>query len=178
MKIDHKGVSYDWEVTREKMLDSGGRPLTQSLFLEINYTEFSLYSLKDDHYLYKGELYPSLKKLYLEMADPTEYQFATTYLLGWKHWNRLQDNKVLRVHIDEWREELEMKLKHLAHREMMLLVESEGGNYSAAKWLADRGWDKRAAGRPSKADKEKSLRQSERVSEDFEADVIRLQDYK
>ncbi len=178
MKIIHEGNTYDWVLKREMMLDSSNRPITQSMFLELGYHEAAIYTLKENHYLYKGELFPSLKKLYLEEQDPTEYNFATTYLLGWKHWNRLQNNKAIRPYIDEWREELEMKMKYLAHREMMMLVEQEGGNYSAAKWLADQGWNKRAAGRPSKAEKERSLRVDEKVTEDFEADVIRLQDYK
>lgn len=173
-----KILGQDWEVDKSLFVDDSNKPRTQSLFLEFNYSDMAVYSLKDDHYTFKGKIYPSIKKLYLEMADPTEYNFATTYLLGWKHWNRIQGNKVLRMHIEEWREELDMKLRYMAHREMIMLVEQEGGNYSAAKWLADRGWDKRAAGRPSKAEKERDRKISERISEEFEADVVRLQDFR
>ena len=174
MKIN----GQEWIVNKEAFIDSFGKPITQSLFLELQYNDFAVYSMKDDHYEYKGKLYPSLKKLYLEMADPTEYHFANTYLLNWKHWQRMQENKSIKIHIDEWREELELKLKYQAHREMMLLVESEGGNYSAAKWLADRGWDKRPAGRPSKAEKERNTRVNEKLHDEFQADVIRLQDHR
>jgi hypothetical protein len=173
-----KILDQEWVVDKAAFLDSAGKPMTQILFLELGYAEQAVYSLKEQHYIYKGKLYPSLKQLYLDMADPTEYNFANTYLLNWRHWCRIYENKRFKPYIDEWREELDLKLKYQAHREMMMLVESEGGNYSAAKWLADRGWDKKGAGRPSKADKERSLRIHEKISEDFQADVIRLQDYK
>lgn len=60
-------------------------PLTQGLFLEIGYTKYSVYTLKDEDYEYKGQMFPSLKRIYLEMADAGEYEFATTHLLGWSH---------------------------------------------------------------------------------------------
>lgn len=135
---------------KEQMTDSMGRPITQSLFLEINYTEDAVYTLKDDHHEHKGVLYPSLKKLYLEMCDPTEYDFAVKYLLGWKHWQRLCNNKAIRKEIDEWREELEIKLRCEGIRK--LRQASQMGNYQAAKFLADKGWAPNRAGRPSKDD--------------------------
>lgn len=170
MKIN----GQEWFVDKKLFLDSSERPITQSLFLELGYTDFAVYTLKEDHFEYKGKLLPSLKRLYLEMADPTEYNFANTFLLNWKHWQRMYGNKQLTPYIDEWREELELKLRYRAHQEMLLLVEQDGGNYSAAKWLADRGWDKRSAGRPSKAEKDKELRIKERLDDEFKSDVDRL----
>lgn len=158
------------------MLDSGGKPLTQSLFLEIGYTKDAIYTLKEDDHYYEGKLYPSLKRLYVECEDPTEYQFATNYLLGWKHWLRLCDNKVIRKHIDEWREELEVKLRSKAVREM--LKSANNGSFQAAKFLADRGWDTRGAGRPSKAEIEKEKAIQSRVDDEFSADIFRLKEMK
>lgn len=166
-------------IDKSKLLDGMGRPLTQGLFLEINYnTDFAVYTLKEDDFEYQGKLYPSLKKLYLKEEDPTEYVFATKHLLSWKHWKRLCENVVLRRHIDEWREELELKLRSQAIRDMQSLCSSENGNFSAAKFLADRGWEKRAAGRPSKAEKEKRLAMDDRLKSEFEDDVARLADYR
>jgi len=165
-------------IDKEKLTDIMGRPLTQSLFLEIGYTDYAVYTLKEYDYPYKGKHYPSLKKLYLAEEDPTEYAFAEKHLLGWQHWKRLCENKVLSKHIEEWREELELKIRSQAVRDMMNMCASESGNYSAAKFLADRGWEKRAAGRPSKAEKDKHLRIEEKIEEEFAADVKRLADYK
>lgn len=158
---------------RAKLQDIMGKPLTQSLFLEIGYnTEFAVYTLKDDDHVYEGKIYPSLKKLYLEMEDPTEYEFATTYLLGWRHWKRLCENKAIRKFIDEWREELELKLRC---RGVKATIESAAnGNFNAAKWLADRGWELRGAGRPSKEDVEREKKFQARASEEYSGDVVRL----
>ena len=165
-------------INKEKLIDTMGRPLTQSLFLEIGYTDYAVYTLKEYDYPYKGKHYPSLKKLYLAEEDPTEYSFAEKHLLGWQHWKRLCENKVIAKHIDEWREELELKIRSQAVRDMQMLCASENGNYSAAKFLADRGWEKRAAGRPSKAEKERHLRVEEKIQEEFSADIKRLEDYR
>lgn len=165
-------------IDKEKMIDAMGRPLTQSLFLEIGYSDFAVYTLKEFDHTYKGKVYPSLKKLYLKEEDPTEYAFAEKYLLGWQHWKRLCENKVIAKHIEEWREELELKIRCQAVRDMQNLCASENGNYSAAKFLADRGWEKRAAGRPSKAEKERHLRIEERINEEFSADIKRMEDFR
>lgn len=165
-------------IEKEKLLDAMGRPLTQSLFLEVGYSDYAVYTLKDYDHEYKGKIYPSLKKLYLAEEDPTEYNFATKHLLGWQHWKRLNENKVLAKHIDEWREELELKIRSQAVRDMVSMCANEGGNFSAAKFLAERGWDKRQAGRPSKAEKERHLRVEERINEEFSADIKRMGDYK
>lgn len=148
------------------------RPLTQSLFLEIGYNEDAIYTLKDNDHFHNDKTYPSLKRLYLECADPTEYEFATTHLLGWKHWLRLCDNKILRKHIDEWREELEIKLRCRGVKNVMFAAST--GNYQAAKWLADRGWDTRGAGRPSKADVDREMKIQTDIRSEYEADVVRL----
>lgn len=165
-------------IDKSRLLDALGRPLTQSLFLEIGYNDYAVYTLKEQDYNYKGVLYPSLKRLFLQEEDPTEWEFAEKHLLGWQHWKRLCENKVIAKHIDEWREELELKIRSQAVKDMMSLCANEGGNYSAAKFLADRGWEKRAAGRPTKADKEKHLKIQERVDEEFAADFARLADIR
>lgn len=163
---------------KNKLIDTMGRPLTQSLFLEIGYSDYAVYTLKEQDYTYKGVEYPSLKRLYLVEEDPTEWSFADKYLLGWQHWKRLCENKVIAKHVEEWREELELKLRSQAIRDMQALCASESGNYSAAKFLADRGWEKRSAGRPSKAEKDRHLRIEEKINQEYGADIARLDDFR
>jgi hypothetical protein len=158
--------------TREQMLDVMNKPLTQSLFLEIGYTDAAIYTLKEVDHEHNGKVYPSLKRLYLEMADPTEYEFATTYLLGWRHWKRLCDNKFIRTHIDEWREELEIKLRCRGVKQV--LIAAETGSFQAAKWMSDRGWSNRGAGRPTAADIKGEKEFQARVESEYGADVVRL----
>ena len=158
---------------REKLVDSSGRPLTQSLFLELLYKpDVAVYTLKDYDHTYEGKEFKSIKRLYLEMEDTTEYEFANTYFLGWDHWNRIVENKLLTDHVRSWREELELKLRARAVKQMMALADE--GSYQASKWLADRGWDTRAAGRPTKIEKEAHKAASARVGGEYEADVVRL----
>lgn len=161
-------------IEKSKLKDGRGHPLTQSLFIEIGYnTEFAVYTLDDEDKDYNGITYPSLKKLYLNHEDPIEYDFANTYLLGWKHWQRLNANKVLRVHFEEWREELELKLRSQGVQDVINLI-AEDKSFQAAKWLADKGWDKRPAGRPSKAEIEKEKAMQARINNEFADDVARL----
>jgi hypothetical protein len=82
------------------------------------------------------------------------------------------ENKLLTEHVRSWREELELKLRARAVKQMMALADE--GSYQASKWLADRGWDTRAAGRPTKIEKEAHRAASARVGGEYEADVVRL----
>lgn len=158
------------------MVDNTGRPLTQSLFLEIGYSDSAVYTLKDHDHEYEGRYLPSLKRLYLLIEDPTEYVFATQCLLGWKHWLRICENKVIRKHIDEWRAELEYKLRSRGVREA--IAQASGGSFQAAKWLADRGWESRGAGRPSKAEVDREKQIQANIADEYSADIHRLSNYK
>lgn len=166
-------------IDKSKFVDSMGKLLTQALFLEVNYDDkFAVYTLKDYDHEWNGKVYPSLKKLFLLEEDPTEYIFATKHLAGWNHWKRICANKVLQKYTDEWREELEIKLRAQAIRALKDMCASENGNFQAAKFLADRGWDKRGAGRPSKAEIQRRAAVEKHIDNEFEADVVRMDKYK
>lgn len=162
-------------IDKTKLKTENGKPLTQGLFLEIGYTKYSVFTLKDEDYEYKGEVYPSLKRIYLEMADAGEYEFATTHLLGWSHWQRLCANKQIAKHIEEWRYELELKLRSEAIKQIRIKASTEKG-INAAKWLAERGWDKRGAGRPSKEDVEQETRIQADIHHLFAQDLDRIKE--
>lgn len=160
-------------IDRKLFLDSSGKPLTQSLFLELHYTPQAVYTLKEIDHEYNGKIYPSIKRLYLEEEDPTEYNFASKHFLGWKHWARLSETRVLRPYVREWRDELEYKLRSKAVKQIM--DSALGGSFQAAKWFMDRGWVNRAPGRPSKEELEREKRIQENLKDEYSADVIRLQ---
>lgn len=166
-------------IDKAKLKDSMGRPLTQSLFIDINYDpKFAVYTLKDEDHELNGVTYPSLKRLFLEMEDVVEYDFARAHLLGWNHWKRLNENKLLAPHFEQWREELELAVRAQAIKDIINLSAQEQGSFQAAKFLADRGWIKRQPGRPSKEEEHKQKKIQERIDEDFSADIRRLADYK
>lgn len=152
-----------------------GRPLTQSLFLELGYSDAAIYTLKDVDHDYEGRILPSMKRLYLEVADPTEYKFATTYLAGWPQWQKISRNAAIKKHVEAWRIELEIKLRS----EGVLAVRRHSQSnqptaWSASKWLADRGWDYRAAGRPSKDEVEREKKIMAAIEDEFTQDHARL----
>lgn len=164
------------EINKKDMLDVRGRPLTQSLFLELGYQEdFALYTLKDWDWDYNGKKYLSLKRLYLLHEDPLEYDFASTHLLGWSHWQRLCNNKAIRKYIDEWREELSLKLRSQAVRNIVDMTADEKG-FQAAKYVAEEGWRKNSVGRPKKDTSEYDAKVDQRLHEEFGQDVQRLKE--
>lgn len=155
------------KIDKARLKDSQGRPLTQSLFLEVGYnTTYAVYTLKDDHFEYEGKLYPSLKRLYLELEDVVEYDFATKYLLGWNHWKRIQENKLFKDHVESWRDELELKLRSQAVRDILDMTADEK-SFQAAKWIADKGWQKLERGRPRTADKIKEEALLKAIDDDY-----------
>ena len=164
-------------IDKSTMRDDRGRPKTQSLFLEATYERDAIYTFKDEDYTFEGKLYISIKKLYLEFEDITEYEFANKYFLGWKHWQRICDNQVLARWIVPWREELELKIRSQAIRDIVCMS-AEEGSFQASKWLSDRGWDKKAVGRPSKAEQERESNMKSRLDEEFNADVSRMENYR
>lgn len=166
-------------IDKSRFKAEDGSMITQSLFLEVDYnTDLAVYTLKDYDHTYKGVVYPSLKLLYLAEGDPTEYLFADKYLLGWQHWKRICANKLLYRWIKDWREELEIKLRAEAVRALINMTSSENGNFQAAKFLADRGWDKNKVGRPSKEELAKREAIGQKVEDEFKADIRRLEDYR
>lgn len=151
-------ITADWTPDTSKFKDDNGRYITQGLFLEINYNpETAVYSLKDHDYEYQGKVFPSLRRLFLEMEDPTGYYFSQKYLWGWEHWNRILENKVLFEYIEPWTDELEVKLRA---KGINAAIKLGLDNLTAARWLADGKWNTAKKGRPSKDDRtrERSIR--------------------
>ena len=163
----------DVPYTKDKLLDTLGRPLTQSLFLEFGYnTDYALFTLNDEDKVYQDKTYYSLKRLYLEIGDPTEYEFAKSCLLGWRHWKRICENKLFKPYLEEWREELEIMIRSEG---VLAVMDQAENNFQAAKWIADRGWDKKGAGRPSKVEKQREEHIKDRLGETLNAQIIRME---
>jgi len=165
----------DWLPDRAKFKDHRGHTLiTQNLFIDFEYDESkAIYTWRDEDCVYKGRTYVSLRRLYLEMADPTEYKFACKYLLSWEHWLRIAENKNIQVHIQKWRDELEVKLRSQAVGELLKLTK---GSFNAAKWAADGGWNQKR-GRPSKEEVQREAKMRSRAVEELSEDSSRVLDF-
>ena len=147
-----------------------------------------LFTFKENDHLYTGLRWPnktyiSLRKLYLEIADPTEYLFAKQVFGNYDHWKcffrgeTVDDVGRLVVPygwfeaVLGWRVELELALRAKGLKEII----ERSGNSANAKWLVDRGWttegslmgsSRNKRGRPSVAEVSQRADIISRVSAD------------
>lgn len=139
--------------------------LTKQLFFETADSDRSrvLYTLKPEDHKWHGKTFPSLRRLYIEMGDESEYLFAETYFGGWPHWKKLLSTSWFLDYLSELREELAARNASIALAEIR--KSAREGNVSSSKYLLEQGWipkDKRA-GRPTK---EKIKYEAEKLSAD------------
>ena len=149
-----------------------------------------IFTFKEDDYFYSGKMfenkkYISLRRLYLEIADLTEYIFAKTIFGNFDHWKcffmSIDTDEVGRYtepykwfkDVVAWRGELELALRAKGLQSIV----DKSSNSANAKWLVDRGWTTegqlmgttsgvRKRGRPSKAEVSTRASILSRVSSD------------
>lgn len=174
-----------YAIFRENLYDSIGRMRSNSLFWETrntrstgeeNHDEIAVFTLKDRDIVRDDKVFYSLKRIYMEYdhVPGYEYEFALDVFDNWNYWVYLSTKSVLKENFKSWQEELDIKNKAMALRNVMEI--SKGNSASATlanKYLADKGWEVKA-GRPSKEDKVKHLKQEQRVNESLAADMERL----
>ena len=161
---------------RETLTTGVGAWRTQSLYLETNRSGLEpIMTLKEVDWEHKGVMLPSLHRLYMEIADVTEYQVAMQVFGSWYGWQRQCENASIKEHIEAWREELEIAIRSAAVAAMVQVSSTEGSKGTAAsKYLADKGWIKRPAGAPTKAEKAGELKKQETIASNTENDFKRL----
>lgn len=147
-------------------LDPMGRVRTQSLFWQFKNEKYTpLYTLEDfDH-----DDCLSLKKLYLEMSDLGEYDFANKYFYNYDHWMRICKHAMLFPYIEKIREELELKLRSEAIKKIYDLAKGTNpAALNAAKFISKREWElKHSSSRKNKKEKEKNSMLNEAVNQDL-----------
>lgn len=154
--------------------DSVGRWLTKALFYEANNyrIEDALFTVGDEDITVKGKNLISLRKRFVEADDPTGYTIATEFLGGYAHWEALLKSSI-KTEIEKWQTELDVKLRSIGLKNTIALARN--GNFNAAKFLAEKGWDKRTAGRPTKAEIEGRLKQDAELHLTFDEDLKRME---
>ena len=161
-----------------KYKDVMGRFRTESLFLERPRNAVKLepvFTLKD--YDHKG--LPSMKRLYLEANDPTEYIFASEVLGSYRHWEKLSTIGWFQKYVKQWRKELELQIKAdsiEAMRTLAAQASADSVRASALRWLASNGWEKKTPrrGRPSERELRKKTREALEEGADTQVDFERL----
>jgi len=150
---------------------------TMSLFFELNVTSYPAYfTTKDQDHTYDGVEYMSLKALYLELGDVTEYSFALAVFGRWATWQRLVANKEFMPIVANWRNELEVKIRSEAIQAIRNISGVEGAKgMAASKYLADKGWNDQAKrGRPTKSEVARERKMQAHIKEDLDDDAARL----
>jgi hypothetical protein len=119
---------------------------------------------------------PSLKRLYLESEDLTEYAFALAHLDSWEHWERLCACTWFEDYLVKWRKELALKFKAAAIKRLQVEAEGDGRHsFSANKWIIDHGYAGEAIkgvgkrGRPTKEEVHEFI-----AKEDLDDDLSRI----
>lgn len=160
--------------------NSSGRWLTKALFFEHTLPEtreHAVFTLKDENHIVDGVEYVSLKQAFLSCNDPTEYEFATKFLGGWSHWKEMCSTQIIAPHIEQWREERDVRLKSIGQRKLIEMASAEDASFQAAKWLADKGWEEKATkGRPTKSDIKRAASEHASRSSHVKSDWERLRD--
>lgn len=136
-----------------------------------------LYTLKEEDH----EGYASFYRLYLEIADITEYNVATTLVDGVEHWEMLCDCDWFKSHLAKMRRALQLKLKSEAVAALRTdAVSGSKTSHSALKFLVQSGYDsaapeRRRAGRPSKEEIARAAQEASVRKEDVNEDFDRVQ---
>jgi hypothetical protein len=130
--------------------DTCGRWRTKSLFYEENDDNKyqAVFTLREEDREVDGTTYISVKRKYLEYADPTEYIFATKVFGSYECWENICDSPFLKVHIEQWRKELDLKLKAEAISHIRARM---GSDINAERFFAEEKWKTPSKrGRPKK----------------------------
>lgn len=160
----------------ESFKDGIGSWLTKGLFVE-NYTASQwkelkcrpYFTLKDkDAVNERGYKFLSLRKIYMEMADQSEYNFAMTVFGSFELWNTIAKSTWMKKHVEVWREDLQAKLKS----EAFAVVKDIAVNgppataLSAAKFLLTQEWKEEGVVRRKLTREEVKEKQNQLTKED------------
>lgn len=159
------------------MKDIRGAWRLGSLFYEYSKDGYApLWTICDTDRKVGDITYPSLKCIYMsyEHTPGSEYEFATEVIGSWVHWERLVKSPLIRDVLQQWRDELEVKIRANAIKGIIKTsVGDSSASATAAKWLAEKGYAPKR-GRPSKAEKAGHLKQEERVNKEIQDDMERI----
>ena len=158
------------------------RMQTKALFFETTLPEYRLevepeWTLKEKDHTVDGKTYVSMKRIYLEMEDVTEYDFAIATLGSFLHWETLCKVSWFKEHIEQWRKELNLKLKAKGMRSIIKAATTdENLSFQAMKYLSDNQYlDKGSKrGRPSKEDVQAELKKEAEANRVFLDDAERI----
>jgi hypothetical protein len=117
---------------------------TKSLMADIIYEDSKYEPVYYMRHEKSDDKYISLKEVYMQIADPTEYQFATLCFYNYQQWGTICLTPWAVNVVAQWREELQIKLRSEAVKEIFTMTidpeVKETSRLQALKWLADHGF--------------------------------------
>ncbi len=110
---------------------------------------------------------------FMSTLDPTEYKFATKHVGGWEIWQTMLKSPRVKLQVDKWRRELDVKIRSESLSRIMEAAQGETRDALAAnRYLLEANWlGKEKVGRPSKdaisSEAKKIVARNEQVQEDY-----------
>ena len=134
-------------------------------------TDTPIFTLRDEK---KG--LESLRTLFVSLTinDPTEATFAETVFNDVGYWLKAREIVRLKSHLDEWREEADIKRKAMAFESIINEVRTQGKSaFSAAKYLIDEPY------KPSKTKEAKAQvrKTTEKAKSVYKDDLSNLEEF-
>lgn len=174
----------DLPIERSKLFGSNNKLRTQTLFWEHKYSDPDgnvVFTTSNDDLTKGSKTYISLKKIFLEVGDPTEYEFALKVFGEWDIWDRIKKSRLVAGELKKWHIELRIKQRS----EQLLKISeialdnkaSASARYQASKFLYEEAnitTEPSKRGRPSKEEVEGELKAQARISEQVRRDMKRL----
>lgn len=155
-------TSLFWELRRDRSDDPSFKPI---------------FTLKPHDHVVRTDTFYSLKEIYFSYnhIPGFEYEFAMDVFNSWEHWVKLTKSSIKQT-FQEWRDELDIKIKAEAMRKLIVASQSnDAKGVAASRYLADKGYvEVRKAGRPSKEEVERERKNEARVSATLAEDMERL----
>lgn len=168
------------EDPRSAYKDVLGRSRTQSLFWEHKDPGYpAFFTLKDDdHTDPDGNRYISLRRLFVACEDPTEYTFAMRAFGSWRHWVRIRGLQWFQPFYQDWRSELETRLRSIGNQQLLAASRAEDTKISvtAARYLANGEFAPalKKRGRPTKEEIEGERIRAAKLADELEDDAARI----
>ena len=158
------------------MAENGRRPST-GLFIEFVNGNYGVRPNQKSEPVYS---IVAFHKVFIEEADLTEYRPAIKLVGSWEEWCRIKkESDLFSSFIDKWKEELEQKFLSEAQQKIIDLLDDDSSSirFSAAKWLAEKSWDKKSRGRPSKSQVENEQKRLAKASQVTEEEFTRVSSF-
>jgi hypothetical protein len=143
----------------DKFKGNGTKWLTEGLFLETpRDTDTALYTLQPWDKESNGKLYPSIHKLYVEMMDVAEWEFANKYFGGYDHWLTIKSKDFFKETYAAMVKELNAKIRGMSLKNMMQQAAEGVASQATLKYLADNDYlPKAAVGKASRKKPENNV---------------------